>query len=260
MDSACGKPQQIAGRHRAGRCSPRSRARSSAPPSACEKRLVQLHLERRHAALLHGDRHLDPAAAPRAAGPAPEAATPIAASDGGMRSCRSRNRWFTARRSPNRRGLVVAVSEAKPVMLLIMTTDGSLVRRPARARRSRCLEHLQRIQLRVHAARVAPAARRARPISTTRPRSSTMIASARRTVDSRCAMTNDVRLRISVRAARPAPAARTRRRATRSLRRGSGSANSSAAPARSRAAAAARPTASGRARRCASGSPPAARR
>ena len=44
--------------------------------------------------------------------------------------------------------------------------------------------------------RAAPAARRAGPSRRCGPRSSTTIASARRTVDSRCAITNDVRLRI----------------------------------------------------------------
>ena len=47
-----------------------------------------------------------------------------------------------------------------------------------------------------HTRRRAPAARRACPTRRSRPRSSTTIASARRTVDSRWAMTNDVRFSI----------------------------------------------------------------
>ncbi len=126
------------------------------------------------------------------------------ASDCGSRSWTSRNRWLTARtvtltvaRSSSR------VSAANPVMLVIIRTRsslcGPLARRPAATRACRPACAPPATAARTACAYKLPlrASRSScRPTSTIRPRSMTRIASARRMVDSRCAMTNEVRFFI----------------------------------------------------------------
>ena len=88
------KPQQIAGRHRAGDVAPLARALDRAAERV-EERLVQLDVERRRRAAAARRRRPRPGRGPRASAPAPRSRVSSGASDGGMRSCRSRNRWLT---------------------------------------------------------------------------------------------------------------------------------------------------------------------
>ncbi len=107
----------------------------------------------------------------------------------------SRNRWFTdltvtctfcAMRPRGSRRQIRSSNESRD----------DLLDEPRSRRRSRVVERLQRVQLRVDAARAGRRSSSCVPISAMRPASSARIRSARRTVDSRCAMTNVVRLRI----------------------------------------------------------------
>ena len=118
--------QAAAGRPASARrsTSPRSRACSSAAASASTNASLNSTSTRRRLPQLHATAELDAAARHALLRPARAAAASIAASDCGTRSCRSRKRWFTARivtaivaRSSSR------VSDAKPVMLLIMSTE-----------------------------------------------------------------------------------------------------------------------------------------
>ena len=136
------QPQQVAGVSAPGDEPALARALERAA-ERLEERLVQLDVERRRAGA--AARETLTSTRPRATCFCTSAAQPrsrSAASDGGRRSCRSRNRWFTARTvTPIVAALVLARQRREPGHALDHRDVGSLRRRARRRSGCRALSN-----------------------------------------------------------------------------------------------------------------------